>query len=441
MRFVRLIMASMLVAGMSLTTKPTVAAQIAGVPAAVPPGLDRRLEIFFGNDFFGAGDYEDDFRTQQLGLTAALGERWLFVIDHSILTLEEPEQGPPGRLDQLSASLGYRAFEDTSGRVRQSLDIGAGLRISDDLAGSRIQNGFHQILSNSIKTMPYVDTERTDGMFWLAYDHDGRFTDDLRIPLLGDQWQAGYWLRGATLVTTDGQWDGDVRLAAVIGKRWWQGWFGVSGNWREGYDRDNVQRETARSESGTGLVIGLRLGPLLLETEQRFGDDTSYGHISFVSTGEPLQWSGSGDHQFSVQTGLTVPDVLVTLQGRWTSCQWMPCGDTWRSAVVVDTRFGSPQFGSATDQFVDTVQIGAAWEFEALPAPSVEWLSAFVSAGAGWRSETLTGDGALGGQESDTAERAGLTADAGLRFSTMAQNQRWRFRLQVGLSGWLPTIE
>jgi hypothetical protein len=73
------------------------AAQIAGVPPALPPDMQRHVEVYFGNDFFGDGGDTDDFRTQQLSLTAAVGERWMFVIDHSILTLEEPQSGPEGR--------------------------------------------------------------------------------------------------------------------------------------------------------------------------------------------------------------------------------------------------------------------------------------------------------------------------------------------------------
>ncbi|MAF83199.1 MAG: hypothetical protein CL797_03765 [Chromatiales bacterium] len=49
------------------------AAQIPGVPSAMPPGVARQVEIFFGNDVFGDGGETDDFRTQQQSLTTIFG--------------------------------------------------------------------------------------------------------------------------------------------------------------------------------------------------------------------------------------------------------------------------------------------------------------------------------------------------------------------------------
>jgi len=402
------------------------AAQIPGVPPAVPPGMQRQVEIFFGNDFFGDGGDTDDFRTQQLGLTAALGEHWMFVIDHSILTLEEPQQGPPGRLDQLSGSIGYRFYSSQSSRVRQAFDAGIGFRHSGETAGARIQNGFHQIIGNQIKTMPYVDTERVDGTAWASFDRDGVLYSDASFPLLGDGWQYGYWARGTTMLTTDGQWDGNVRLAAVAGRNWFQGWFGLLGSWREGYDRDNVQRETARNEAGTGVVIGLRFGPLIIETEQQFNGMSQLAY---------------GTNKFSMQAGLTMPDMYVSLQGRWTNCNLLRCGEPWQRALVLDTRYGKPQFGSAVDRFVETIQIVGAIEFERPLFDEYDWMTTYASAGVGWRSERLEGEGMLSGQQSAAVERPGLAADAGVRLSTSARGDSWSFLIQLGLSGWLPSSD
>ena len=41
--------------------RPAEAAQSTGVPTAVPPGLDRHVEIFFGNDILGGKDFKDDY--------------------------------------------------------------------------------------------------------------------------------------------------------------------------------------------------------------------------------------------------------------------------------------------------------------------------------------------------------------------------------------------
>jgi len=417
------------------------AAQIPGVPSAMPPGVARQVEIFFGNDVFGDGGDTDDFRTQQLALTAAVGERWMFVIDHSILTLEEPRQGPPGRLDQLSGSIGYQFLSTQRSRVRQALDAGVGFRHSGETAGARIQNGFHQLIDNGIMTMPYVATERVDGTLWASFDRDGVLKNDGSIPLLGDGWRFGYWTRGATMLTTDGQWDGEVRLAAVADKNWFQGWFGLLGSWREGYDRDNVSRETARNEAGTGIVLGLRIGPLLIETEQHFNDEGAYGHMSLISTGQALPQLAAGTNKFSIQAGLAMPDVTASLKGRWENCNLLRCGELWRRALVLEARYGKPQFGSATDRFVETRQLSGALEFERPLFDGFDWLTTYVSAGIGWRSEQLKGEGLLGGQHSETVSRPGLTADAGVRFSTSARGDSWNFIFLLGLSGWLPSSD
>lgn len=417
------------------------AAPIPGVPPAQPPGMPRQVEIFIGNDILGRGRDTDDFRTQQLSLVASVGERWTFVIDHSNLTLEKPQQGSPGRLDQLSGSVGYRFFSQQSTHVSQSFDAGVGFRHSGETAGARIQNGFHQLINQSIFTMPYVDTNRVDGTLWASFDRDGVLKNNASFPLFGDGWQYGYWVRGATMLTTDGQWDGDVRLALVAGKSRFRGWFGLLGSWREGYDRDNVSRETALNEDGIGIVLGLRLGPFLIETEQQFNGDSAYGHVSLVSAGQALPQLAYDANKFSIQTGLTMPDVTVSLQGRWTNCNLLRCGDLWRRALVLDTRYGKPQFGSAVDRFVETIQVVGTMEFERRLFDEFDWLTAYASAGAGWRSERLEGEGALGGQQSAAVGRPGLAADAGVRFSTSARGDSWNFIIQLGVSGWLPSSD
>jgi len=440
-RAIQLIQIVALTFALVLCASDAGAAQIPGVPPAVPPGLQRQVEIFVGNDILGLRKGNDDYRTQQLGLVAAFGERWTFIIDHSILTLEEPQQGSPGRLDQFSGSVGYRFFADYRARVHQAFDAGIGFRHSGDIGGARIQNGFHQIIRNSIKTVPYVATDRVDGTLWASFDRDGILKDDASFPMLGAGWQYGYWVRGTTMLTTDAQWDTDVRLSAVAAKNWFQGWFGLTGSWREGYDRDNVSRETARYEAGAGIVIGLRFGPLLIETEQQFNGDSAYGHVSLVSTGQAMSPLASGTNKFGIQVGLTMPDVYVSLQGRWTNCNLLRCGELWRRALVFDVRYGKPQFDASAVRYVETIQIVGAMEFERPLSDRLDWMTTYASLGAGWRSERLEGEGMLGGQQSDAVGRAGLAADAGVRFSTSARGDSWSFILQLGVSGWLPSSD
>ncbi|MDH4110234.1 MAG: hypothetical protein OEW88_12855 [Gammaproteobacteria bacterium] len=83
------------------------------MPPALLPQIERDVELTFSNDFLGRGGSVDDFRTQQFEITAMLDDKWLVVADYSALTLEDSLS--PERLDQLSASLGYRQCSGGNG--------------------------------------------------------------------------------------------------------------------------------------------------------------------------------------------------------------------------------------------------------------------------------------------------------------------------------------
>jgi hypothetical protein len=66
------------------------------------------------------------------------------------------------------------------------------------------------------------------------------------------------------------------------------------------------------------------------------------------------------------------------------------------------------------------------------------WLSAYGFAGAGWRNERLIGVNTLQGETSGSVGRAVLSAGAGLRIDAASLGDRWRYRIQLGLTGRLP---
>ena len=426
--------------GLLLSVSPVRAVQLPGVTPPLPPGVDRTFELLFGNDFLGGGGQFDDFRTQQIGLVGALAPRWNLVVDHSILTLEEHNPGGPGRVDHLSASVGYALVQTRTPTHTQGVELGGGFRYSGNVGGARMQNGFHQLVGSKLATMPYVHTDRVDGTLWLRLPRTGVFRRGARLPLVGGGWDFGYWGRAATLVTTDTEWDGSVGLSAVASRRWFQTWLGVQGDWRAGHDRDAVSRETAASEQGAGVVIGLRFGPLVMESFRQLGGDAAYGHLSLVSTGRPPMGLGPEAHALALGAGLSVPDVLATFQARWSPCRLLRCTAAWRRAVLVDFRSGKPQLGNAVDEYVATRQVSAAFELERAPLPDHAWLTAFGALGAGWRTERLEGAGeSLDGVRSEDVARAGLVGDLGLRFGTSAAGRWSHLMVQIGLSGWLPT--
>ena len=153
--------------GFLALVSPGQAVQLPGVTPSLPPGVDRKFELLFGNDFLARGGEFDDFRTQQLGVVGAVARRWNLIVNHSILTLEDPKIGDPGRIDHLSGSVGYSLVQIRGPTHTQSVEVGGGFRYSSEIGGARIQNGFHQIVGSKPETLPYVDTDRIDGTLWL----------------------------------------------------------------------------------------------------------------------------------------------------------------------------------------------------------------------------------------------------------------------------------
>ena len=61
--------------------------------------------------------------------------------------------------------------------------------------------------------------------------------------------------------------------------------------------------------------------------------------------------------------------------------------------------------------------------------------------GAGWRDEQLIGDGALAGEKSASVGRAVLLLGTGLRVNASRLGANSNLRIQLGVSGWLPTSD
>ena len=68
-------------------------------------------------------------------------------------------------------------------------------------------------------------------------------------------------------------------------------------------------------------------------------------------------------------------------------------------------------------------------------------MSAYGSVGAGWRDETLIGDGVFAGEKSSAVGSAVLLLGTGVRVDASKLGARWNLRIQLGLSGWLPVSE
>ena len=408
------------------------AGEIAGLPANTPPTIDRPLEFAFSNDLLGRGGSVDDFRTQQFIITGEIGERWELTIDHSILTLVDADE--PGRTDQLSAALGYRLFDTRDDRGINRLTAGLGLRGYGDFGGEKIQNGSHQLVRSSAEIVPYTDLDRTDATVWIDAQRFVLFKGEFE----SDNWRYGYWLRGSALWASDGQLDSALGAYVTAGRRSLELWFGLRHDWRSGYE-EPVLIETAFAEEDLAAVFGLRWGPIIFETVQQFDKKASYGQIRLIAAGFGEERVQAGQSRFAFDAGITVPDVLLNLTGRHRS-QWLNRGDSaWQRSLFVTAGYGEPQHDDDPSIYRRTQQVGAGVEWERRLGARNGWASVYGSLGVGWRQERIFAyENKRVSEESDTVSGGAALAGLGIRFDSGELISRLNFRIQLGLSTWIP---
>ncbi len=418
----------------TLVMSPAIAGEIPGLAPQLPPYHERDLEISFSNDFLGRGGSVDDFRTQQFTVSAKLSGRWLAVLDHSILTLDDGID--TGRADQLSASFGYQLINRNATGRTDTLIAGLGLRSSGDFAGDRIQNGFHRLIGSEIETLPYPDASSTDVTAWVDANHYRRLRASGDAGLL-TSWERGIWLRAGSLLTSDGQWDGTTALLAVARRPSIDLWLGVRSDWRSGYD-DVVLRETAAAEEDVALTLGVRFGPVVIETVQQRDNDASYGQLRLVSTGHRHSAAAAHGDRFELDFAVVLPDVHMRLAGKYPKRIFGSEGGAWRQSLLVAASYGEPQYGSNTRLFVRSGQLDIGLEFERPWSGRAEWLSIYATTTAGWREQKLIALSAAQEQQSTGAGRAIATFSAGFRFNAAGTENRSGFRIQTGVVAALP---
>jgi hypothetical protein len=403
----------------------------------MPPYIERSLELSVSNDFLGRGGSSDDFRTQQIMIAVRPAPRWTLLLDHSVLTLRDT--GNPGRTDQLSGSLGYDLISSNESDRNGRLAVGIGFRSTGVFAGDRIQNVFHRLIGSQIRLLPYTTTERTDATAWFDAEYYTVMREPREGAVFGD-WRIGSWLRVNSLVTSDGQSDSSASLLAVANRRAIDFWFGLRRDWRSGYN-DPVLRETALEEDDLAVAIGLRIGPFVFETIQQLNNNASYGQFRLLSTGEKRHASSIQQPRIGIEAGILFPDVHLHLAGRIPTSLLTRDGSDWHESAFASIDYGEPQHPDNSQVFVRSGQLGIGLEWERTLSKRSSWLSAYGSVGAGWRSEKLIGDGMLIGQKSSSIHRAVLLLGTGLRVDASKLGARWNYRIQLGLSGWLPASD
>ena len=412
---------------------PASAGEIPGLRPQLPPFLERDLEVVFSNDFLGRGGSVDDFRTQQIIINAKISDRWIAVLDNNILTLSDSLT--PGRIDQLSGSLGYLLIDTVNDQSAMKLAAGIGIRSVGNFEGQRMQNGFHRLVGSGVDILPYTDISRTDATAWFDADRYRQFGEPGEGGLIGN-WRAGYWLRASSLLTSGGQWDSSAGLFAVASKPGIDLWLGLRRDWRSGYD-EQVLRETAAAEDDLAVVFGVRFGALVLETVQQLNNDASYGQLRLVSSGVQTSATGNNAGRLGLEAGFLLPNIQLRLAGRYRIRLFTNPNSRWKESINVIANFGEPQHKDNAFVFVRSRQLDVGLDFERAFS-EYPWLSTYVSAGAGWRTESLVGVEALAGESSESVGSAILSAGTGLRVDAGRLGQRWNYRITLGLTGRLP---
>jgi hypothetical protein len=421
----------------TLLMRVALAGEISGLPPHLLPTTSPDYMLYMGNDFL-AIDTKDDYRTQQLIASFQVNDRWLALLEHSTLTRDESASGSGGRIDSMSLSLGYKLIEQRNSQRSKSLTFGTGIRAVGNFAGSRIQNGFHALIESETNVLPYETSRQTDATLWFVTE---RHQELRAAPGNGalSGWDTGYWARAAALATTDGQFDGVAGLYAVASRSGFDLWLGLRHDWRDGYDADRVQQETATQESKTALAYGARFGSVLIEAVQRFDSNASYGRISFTSSPNTRKQTTHRNSRMDLQLGLYLPHMMFQLAGRWPQRFLTDDNSVWRESLLVDLRAGQPQYGNDVTRFTRTSQLAVGLELSRPVDASISWLRYYTSGALGWRSEQLVGEGSLAGVKSPSIDKAVLQVDVGLEFDATQIRSHWRHTLRFGLSGWLPS--
>lgn len=415
------------------------AGEVSGLPSHLPPIVRPDYLYFLGNDFAAAGT-SDDFRTQQMMVSARFRDTWLAVLDHSILTREDLAEGERARIDTMTFSLGYEFFLSDGAAGRTSMAAGLAVRGIGNFEGERIQNGFHRLVASDTDAIPYTDTRETDPAAWFIVDHYRRLAGASGSGFWSS-WDAGLWLRAGAFASAAGQTDAVAGIYAVASRGAIDLWLGARRDWRSGYDDDFVLEDTAREEDKYAVSFGARVGALVVETVQRIDSAASYGQLSFVSSPETRRRVHETPARVDGQLSLQLPQVTFQAVARWHHRLFAPQHSNLGEAVFAEIRGGQPQLGRNPALFVDTLQVSLGSEWSRPVSNRLDWLRLYVNVGAGWRREQLLGRDVRRGQESESVDRAVLVAESGIEVDAAALAEHLGLRLRLGVTGWLPSSD
>ena len=405
-------------------------AEIAGTPAPPRPGPIPDAWLGWSNDAFGGGigDNTDDYRTSSFTGGLALAERWLVAVDASFLTAKLGS--PPGRSDELTATLGWLAVE---GGARGPLPLpwlafGAGVRVRGDLGGEQAQNRWHR----------HLDVEQVD---YLDYDDEG--VDGVGYGLTGwTQALPGEWhgdrlaidFDAAVLATTGGTVQGEAEMKLAILGRDGSIWFGGRALGTAGSASAPTARAVADHEEGLWLVYGAGIGGWFVDAGLNPVDRASVGRVGWMwgrrAIREP-QSDGELSGDFGVYEGIAL-GVDLRWRPRWLA--ELPAGRLLR--IAASYRFG--RTATAWEDSEVVFRQGTAG-LEFAPATGPGWaFEPYLRAGLGLREERVIDGGPQPRYRPESVITGVADATVGVRLLLPSQAEMVRYGLGVALEGWLP---
>ena len=406
-------------------------AEIAGTPAPPRPGPIPDAWLGWSNDAFGGGigDNTDDYRTSSFNGGLALDERWLVAIDFSLLTAKEGT--PPGRSDELTATLGWLVVEGGARGLQPMpwLALGAGVRMRGDLGGEDAQNRWHRHLD--VELVDYLDYE-DGGVDGVGYAIAG-WTRLLPGLWHGDRLALD--MDAAVLGTTGGLVQGEADLKLTILGRDGSIWFGGRALGTAGSSRtDPTARAVADHEDGLWLVYGAGIGGWFVDAGLNPVDRASLGRVGWMwgrraGREPPLDGELSGD--FGVYEGISL-GVDLRWRPRWLTD--LPAGRLLRIAA-------SYRFGRTETKWEDSEVVfrqGTAG-MELAPATGPGWaIEPFLRVGLGLREERVIDGGPQPRYREESAITGVLAGSAGVRILLPSRAERVRYGLGMAVDGWLP---
>lgn len=422
-------------------------AAVPGVPEPPRPGPFPATALWWGNDAFGAelGENADDYRTNEVAAQALIAQRWLFAIDHSMLTNKTSDLAPEGRSDEITGTAGILVEHAYPEMINDRLWMAAGIgvRAAGHFAGQESQNAIHRPLDLNTVHLPY-DRDRAAGVAyvsggWLWLEH---FPITFPPLMFLERGNVGINSTAAALATTAGEQQTEIGAALTFVGVDGAAWIGPRVRWDTGYALSTAAEAVAKREDGLWLDYGVSAGGWFVSGGVNLRDQTTLGAVGWAWD-RPINRTGEQDP--------AVVEADLEFSGGFspgTQLRWQPeClrhGDALaqHTSVIADYRFGQvddvdwgPDSLLNFNQFIVGMEVASS-------RPRSGWQAVpFIRGGAGVRYEVVRVRGPDPRFDAQSAATGVILGGAGLRVSwgrAVSRTASARYGFAAFYDAWLP---